>query len=626
MTFEASIVPISVPALPSSASADQLATFNAQMASNIIATGNSLLSSYIDLKETDFYQVGDLPEIWQQWYSQDTANYQRFNERPDTLRPAITFADIDNAINQLAALAPPNAPDIAAISGTTPELDATAPVLNFPAQPDTTLPTAPTGEPNIVEPGLPDAPAFTLPEVPTFDDLQLPSPPALSVPSFDEVAPTFNLAPYTGDFSYVDPGYTSELRDELVQKLLQDLTYGSYGIEVADETRLWARARDRAASVARREIAEVQRRAAATSFPMPQGAFYDAVEQAEQKNTNALSEANSQIFLKRSDMYVEGRKFTFAQVQQYETMAQNLYNAQQERALNYSKAVVEMGIAIYRSSLEQFNAQMQAYAVRAQVFSERVRAELAKASIFKTQVEAESLRVEFDKAKIQQYLAQLQGIQTVVDLYKAQLSATGLLVQVQAQKIGIFKSQLQVYSERLRAKEAEYNIYLASTRGELAKVEVYKSQIDAFNATLSGVETQARVKLQSNEALLQQYRTESANYVQKLETTKRLIDARIEEAKTQTGIYATDIDSYRALTASSSAAQSTLLDWGRLQQSFLVAQNRAAQENVRFRLKQLENSVNLQTNVNQYGIEYLRAGLGAAVSGLNSLGVKTGEE
>lgn len=624
-SFDANIKAITVPTLSSTATAADIATFNATFVKNIVDTGNSLLSSYIDLKETDFFAIGELPEIWQQWFSSDVPNYQRFNERPDTNRPTISYADIENALDQLNALQVPTEPTLSPVSGDTPNLEVSPPTVVLPDQPDTTLPAPPSGEPTVVDPALPATPTYTLPDVPTFEDLQLPAAPALAVPSFDEVAPAFNLAPPTQQFSYVDPGYASALRDELVVKLLNDLRYGSYGIEPADEAALWYRARDRAASLAKREVQEITRRAAATSFPMPQGALYDALEMAEQKHTNDLAEVNREIALKRADMYVEGRKFTFQQVQQYERMEQDLYNATQERALNYAKAVVEMGILVYRASVDQFNAQMQAYAIRAQVFSERVRAELAKAQIYKTQVEAESVRVDFNRAKIDQYLAQLKAIDTVVDLYKSELQAVTIQMQVQQQKIDVFKAQLQTYSERLRAKEAEYNIYLAATRGELAKVDVYKAQIDAYNATLSGVETQARVRLQSNESLLQQYRTATAAYASKMEALKRLIDGRLEEARLKGIIYTHDIDAYRAIVQSSASAQNALLDWGRLQQNYLVEQNRSAQENVRFKLKQLEDSVNLQSNVNRYGIDFIRAALAGATSGLNSLGVKTEE-
>jgi len=288
-----------------------LATYQGSFISSIVTTGNDLLQSYLDLKETDFFSVGDLPDIWQQWFSSDPANWQRFNERPDTNRPTITYSDLQNAIDALAALAPPDAPTLGTVDSDTPELEATAPTITLPSQPDTTLPTAPTGEPEVVDPVLPTAPTYTLPDLPTFDDLNLPPSPALSIPAYNEVAPSFNVQPYTNEFSYVDPGYTSELRDELVVKLLNDLQNGTYGIEPGDEAGLWSRARDRAASIAKSEITGIMRRASASGFPMPSGAMYEAMREADQKHTNALSEAEREITLRRSELYVEGRKFTF---------------------------------------------------------------------------------------------------------------------------------------------------------------------------------------------------------------------------------------------------------------------------------------------------------------------------
>ena len=116
-SFDANIQPIEVPTLASTATAAEIATFNATFVKNIVDTGNSLLSSYIDLKETDFFAVGELPEIWQQWFSSDVPNYQRFNERPDTNRPTISYADIENALDQLNALQVPTEPTLSPVSG-----------------------------------------------------------------------------------------------------------------------------------------------------------------------------------------------------------------------------------------------------------------------------------------------------------------------------------------------------------------------------------------------------------------------------------------------------------------------------------------------------------------------------
>lgn len=617
--FAAGFTPIEVPTLPADADANSLAVFNATFASNVVNTANSVLLSAVDLKSADFFAVGDIPVLGPQLAIQ----FPVIDRAPTRSDPPVDWADLQAKLDQLAALAAPATPSLSTTGVDVPTLDATAPTVTLPSAPSPDVGAAPTGAPNITEPTLPDAPTVTLPTVPTFEELALPTPPSVEVPSWTAVAPQNLLAPPTAQFAYVDPGYASQLHDPLVAKLLNDLQNGSYGIDPADETALWSRARDRAAAQARAEVEEVQRRMAESSFPMPQGTMLEAIDQAEQKAQRILSDANRDIALKRADLYVEGRKFTIQEVRQYEAVRISLYGATQERALNYSKAVVELGIATFEASVRNFSTQLEAYKTEASVFAERIRAELTKAELYRAQLEAERLRADFNRAKLELFNAQLSAINTTVEIYKARLSAANAFMQVQGQRLEVFRQQVLTYAERVRAKEAEYNIYQAQIKGQLAGLEVYRSQIDAYNARLGGLEAKARINVQNNESLLQSYKASSQNYANQLDSLNKQVTARLEQARTKGVLYEADIDAYRALVnavvdASRVYAEGARynLEWNKAALASKVAQ-------IEFRLKQLGLSVELQKDVNLHGVEFVRSALASAVSGLNSLGVSS---
>ena len=104
--FNASLVPLVVPSL-ATATANDIAQFQAQFTTNIVNTGNSLLQAYIALKDTDFWSVGDIPALGDQLNNVDTNLYAVADERPNaTYRPAIDFAAISTKLDQLAALLP----------------------------------------------------------------------------------------------------------------------------------------------------------------------------------------------------------------------------------------------------------------------------------------------------------------------------------------------------------------------------------------------------------------------------------------------------------------------------------------------------------------------------------------
>jgi hypothetical protein len=618
--FAINFLPITAPTL-ASLSPTNLAAYQTAFVSSIVDSANSVLLSSMGDKDTDFFAVGDAPVLEDQLLTVDPQFILNLKSRQGVT--PISFADLSDRIAQLAALSTPATPTLASVSTTVPELDAVAPIIVVPTPPDADVGAAPGSAPDIAEIVLPSSPDIVLPSVPTFDELALPVAPSFDMPSFSASAPQNTIAAPTDEFSYVDPGYASALHDPLVVKLLNDLENGTYGIDSGDEAALWFRARDRAAQQSRLEIEEAARRAAATSFPMPQGAMFHAIEVAEQKAQGVLSEANREIALRRSELYVEGRKFTIQQVKEYEQVRINLYTATQERALNYSKAVVEMGVALFEARVRNFQAQLEAYKIEAQVFETRIRAELGKAELFKAQIEAEKLRADFNRAKLDLFNGQLAAINATVDLYKSRLEAANVIARIQAQRLEVYKTQISAYAERIRAKEAEYGIYNAQVRGQLANLEVYKAQIDAYNARVGGLDTQARIQLQSNEAQIQAFRAASLNYSSQLDALAKQVDARVKEVQVRGTLYSADTDAYRALIEAAAAGAKVQADLNRYNMEWNKAQLDSRVKQVEFRLKQLGMSVDLQKDINAGGIEFLRSALGGAVSGFNALAVNT---
>lgn len=619
--FTANLTPIVVPALAGNTAAN-IATYQANFTSNIVAAGNSVLQSFIAQKATDFFAIGDLPNASYLVVGDQGVGAIAIAAQQATA-PTIDYASIENLIDAMGQLALPAAPTLDVPSSDTPTLDAVAPTLSMPTLPGPLTAVAPSDQPSIESPALPDAPTYVLPPVPTFEEFGIPDAPGFSLPTFSAQAPANLLNPPTAQFSYVDPGYTSQLQDPLIAKLLSDLVNGGYGIDPNDETMLWFRARDRAAQEGRTRVKEVQRRHAATAFPMPQGAYYAAIEEAEEEALKALSEANRDIALKRADLYVENRRFTIQEVRSYEQVLISLYNATQERALNYSKAVVEMGIAIYDASVRNYNAQLDAYKTEATVFESKIRAELAKTEIYRAQIQAQLARVEFNKAKIEQFRAQLEAIQITVDLYKSRLAAANVFMDVQRAKLAVFQSEVQNYATLVGAKESEYRAYLAGVQGQLGAVDLYRSQIQAYNAKIEGLRSAASIKLQANEALLQQYRTAVTQYTEQLRAFQQRLSGRLDEARVQGLLYTTEVDAYRAYT---STLTTTAANYNENSRQFLdaqIANLQAQQKQVEFRLKQLSENVDLQKDINIHAIDFLRSALGGAVSGVNSLGVQT---
>lgn len=567
----------------------------------------------------DFRSVGDYDELsYLQWdYDTELAALR------STLPGYLTFdgVAIDGEIDQIGGVAVPEAPTLTLPTAAIPTLDAERPVIVMPDLPSTDVGDAPADEPALTDVAVPDAPALALPNVPTFEELQLPVAPSFSLPSFSSEAPVDTLVAPAQEFSFVDAEYASSLRDPVVAKLLDNLLNGGYGIEPGDELSLWARARDRAEQLGRVQVEEAMARAASTGMPMPQASVAAGIDRARQALQAELSKANAEIALRRSELYVENRKFTIQQVAEFEKIYIDLHNATQERALNVAKAVVELGLAVYEASVRRFQAQLEAHRVEAQVFETRVRAELTKAELFKAQIEAEALRGQFNAQRVALYQAQLNGIQSVANLYKTRVEAAGLLAQVQGQRIDAFKSRVQAYVAKVQAKEAEFGMYRSAVAGQTARLDIYKTDISAYEARIRAEEMRTRVLAQGNDALVEQYKARVAQYDAQLTGVTKKVDARLERDKTYIATAGVNTQVYRALADAVLAGTSARIEAQKMNNAWNVAALNSKVAVTQNRLKQLEMSVALVDSVNRHGTKFygdMTTALMGSVSGLTT--------
>lgn len=255
----------------------------------------------------------------------------------------------------------------------------------------------------------------------------------------------------TTNFSYTDPGYSSALRDATIAKIMYDLLNGGYGIDPNDETNLFNRERDREALVTQMNIDEVKRQAASTSFPVPQGSMYMAIQKARQEQMAKLSSVNRDIGIKKADLYVDNRRFIIEKALASEEQSIGLYNAMQNRALEVAKVSVQLTIALFeagykyfegqlRAILSQIEAQVKAEEMQVQLYASDVAAYTSYVNAVATQARVTNdnarLLLERDKTaylgrvetvrfRLQQLLATIENAKTI-NQFGAEFFRTGL--------------------------------------------------------------------------------------------------------------------------------------------------------------------------------------------------------
>ena len=430
--------------------------------------------------------IGDVPDISIRDFTTSAPNVV-IPAKPDSNLPNAPVAPeiTDISLPSMPGLSMPVAPNITAVAfPTMPNIDGNIGLPDAPSiSMSVVLPNAPSVSTSVVLPALPSISAIDIPGVPGID-----------IPSFTSVLPVANLVVPTNSFAFFEELYTSSALDALKSKLFSDLQNGGYGIEIADESALWARARERELEGALSEAEALITAAAGRGCALPPGDMIVVLQKSQQDVQNKLSSVSRDIALKRADMYVENRKFTIEQTKQLEQIIIGYHSNVMERSLNAAKAVMDVAIKLYDAQVAGFNVRLEAYKAEASVFEARVRAAMILIEIYRATMEGKRIQSEIERLKVEIYKAELEGVKTLIDvdrnrveLYRAQLQGALATLEVQKNQVEVYKVQLEGVSAKVGIEKNKIDLYRASMEGTRVNVEVQKAQVDVYNAQFNGL-------------------------------------------------------------------------------------------------------------------------------------------
>jgi hypothetical protein len=510
------------------------------------------------------------------------------------------------------------APDI-----TVPDFTTTAPSLNIPATPDSSIPEVPTA-PTISDPVLPEAPIVALPTAPTFATVNLPLPPSVDIPSFLAGLPSEDFLTPTNNFTFYEEQYSSDLLDALNAKLLGDLQNGGYGIETADEEALFERARDRELESAMVALDDIRKSTAARGFPLPPGELFVAEQRAQQGLQNKMSDVNRDIAIKRADLFVENRRFAIEQSKSLEQIVIGFHNSVQERALNFAKASLEAAIQVYEAQLKRFSARLDAYRTEAQVFEAKVRAALTQVEIYKTQMEGSRLELESQKTQAELYRTQIGGIETVVNVYRARLEAAGVQANIERTRLESFRARIDAFQAQVQAKVAEFGMYEAQIRGETSKVQAYEVEARAHTARIEGTKVRSDIALGNLRQETESARAQIDVYRGKLQGAELDLKRQVDTVQSLTTVYQADIQRFAA--SSQALAEYLRLEQarGNTNKEMTIRAAGIQLDKIKLLLAQLELLVNTKIKASGTAGEYFKALVSAAMQQVNAVATKAG--
>lgn len=484
--------------------------------------------------------------------------------RPLGLTPVLPDVPVVRDLDVPAAPDAPTLTDVGLLSlGVAPEFSAVAPAINLdipvPVESLATLPV----RPDVLDVAIPTAADPLLPDVPSLQAIEVPSPPELNLPNFDAVLGNAPSVPAIG-FAWTEAPYQSGLLDTLRNTLQAWVDGASTGLSPAVEAALWNRGRDREQASALQATDTLLSTFAVRGFARPPGAAAVALQRAAQLLNDTNVTSSREIAVQQAQLEQGNRHFAMTTALGVETQLMQYVGQVATRALDAAKFAASVGLDIFRAEVQAYQADIQAFGVRAEVFKAVLQAELAKLDVFRARIEAQKLIGEVNQQLVALYSARVNAATTLIEMFRARIQGAQAAAEVQRTKIQAYAAEVGAYGESVRANASRFDAYATQVKAEVSKVETFKVQADAYTSQVQGfaalvnarkVEKDAEIEIRQRLPLdLFKARTEGfRNSVEALKAASEVDRTRIQGYSAQVGALgeltrarALDVDIYKA--------------------------------------------------------------------------------
>lgn len=450
-----------------------------------------------------------------------------FSYTPPALQP-VDVGDIDYTMPTLADA--PAVPDMTAnltapptiVLPDQPIMDA----ISIPAAPImavVTLPAKPVVDLSIT---IPDAPELILPVPESLTSIVIPTFTAPVLATFDEDAPLFDaVAPNTA-ISWTEPVYQSENFDETLA-VLSRMRLGGTGLTPAIEQQLFERARGREDRVALKATQEAVSLFAARGFVAPPGQLQAQLNMVSENNQTQANSLQREIMVKIADVEIENMRFSVTNGLAAEQILTNIFNNYAQRTFEIAKYTVDSALAVYNTKVNIFNALMQSYQTKAQVYKTIIDGQLATLESYKIQLEGAKVTSEVNQQRVQTYTARVQAALSTIEAYKVQLQGVQIKADAAKSILDGYKTDVQAYAETIGAEKIKFDAYRSQLEGEQAKAKINDSRASIFSTLVQGETAKATLWKSMSEVELERLRQTTGSYTATVDGWKAGVTAQL---------------------------------------------------------------------------------------------------
>ncbi len=406
--------------------------------------------------------------------------------------------------------------------------------------PDVSISDAPTftEEVSADVPAINSVPNATAPSESVPDRLDgigeytIPSPAAVVIPDFEASLPAYTLEVPTTPFAYVEPTYTSDLKDALDAKLQADLAAGGTGLDSDVEDAIWERTRERDDADYEEAATKLDSRWAGHGFSLPNGVLTELHQDLIVADRDKRTERNRDILIKQAELAQVNTHFTITSSLSLEQLELNHANEIYNRALEAEKSVVEFGIAYHNLKIADYNVQLERYKAAAVEQGARLEAERLRIEAYRAELLEVEAKSNLDKDLLSEYNSDLERYNNLLKLFAAEQGTVETALGIENLKIDFYKANIDNHRARIAAQSAEFDSHIATVNGELGKVKLYESE-------------------QSAEKL----RVDTLKVITDIETTRLAENIKLQELDLRA--FQANVDKYKAVASIANAELAT---------------------------------------------------------------------
>jgi hypothetical protein len=401
--------------------------------------------------------------------------------------------------------------------------------------------------PDLLPVSAPPPPDFILPPAPTLAELVIPDPPVLTLPLFEaELGARPDLP--TVEFAYDEVAYQSQLLTEMTSALAGlIMDEHATGLRPDVEEAIWSRAASREARLTARATGEAARVLQARGFAMPAATLDRMVQQALSGGLTRASGFARAVAVERAQLAQQNLRFALESTIALESRLIDKHNATQARALDAAKAMLAHEIAIFNAQVKLMQADVAAFAMKAEVFKVRLTSALAQISVFRAQIEAQIARGEVNAQKIAIYQAQIGGVRVIADTYRSQVEAARELTDANKARADQYQARISAYQAEVTAKQSQYEAFGGAVRAQVERAHMFEKQVASYRSKVGAFDALVKAKVgvldlqlkQTGDYPLEMFRA-------RIDAYRGASEATVEQLRSSASVYGAKIRAYVA--------------------------------------------------------------------------------